>query len=85
MRIAEFGRELRVVVMAICAVSVLSAQVATAPTESQDPEAIDQSWQKASSKFDENRAALLRKVEPAAEAGSDDRSRFTSAGLIMAC
>ena len=70
MRITEFSLGLRVVVMATCVVSGLSAQeIATAPTDSHDPEAIDQSWQKASSKYDANRAALLQQVEAADRLG----------------
>ena len=42
------------------ALSSLHAQNATAPTASQDPAVIDQIWQKASSKYDSQRATLLQ-------------------------
>jgi alpha-L-fucosidase len=41
----------------------LHAQNATAPTASQDPAVIDQTWQKAVSKYDSERAALLEEVD----------------------
>ncbi len=41
----------------------LHAQNATAPTASQDPAVIDQTWQKAVSKYDSERAALLKDVD----------------------
>src|SRR3954469_7576096 len=44
-------------------VSLMHSQLATAPTASQDPESIDQIWQKASSKYDAQRAALLKEVD----------------------
>ncbi|HUK46210.1 MAG TPA: alpha-L-fucosidase [Terriglobales bacterium] len=47
----------------LSALSMLHAQSATAPTASQDPETIDQIWQKASSKYDAERAALLKQVD----------------------
>jgi alpha-L-fucosidase len=56
-------RKLSVVVLALCAFSNLSAQTATAPTASQEPESLDQVWQKASSKYDSQRAALLKDVD----------------------
>lgn len=43
--------------------SMLNAQSATAPTASQDPVSIDRIWQKASSKYDSERAALLQEVD----------------------
>ena len=49
--------------LVLCAFSNLNAQNATAPTASQDPETIDQAWQKASGKYDSQRAALLKDVE----------------------
>lgn len=42
---------------------VLQAQNPTAPTASEDPERIDQIWQKESSKYDAQRAALLEQVD----------------------
>jgi len=56
-------RRLGIFVLALCALSNLNAQTATAPTASQDPETIDQIWQKASSKYDSQRATLLRDVD----------------------
>jgi alpha-L-fucosidase len=44
------------------AVSMAHAQSATAPTATQEPASIDQIWQKASSKYDSERATLLKKV-----------------------
>ena len=45
------------------AVSMAQAQSATAPTATQEPASIDQIWQKASSKYDSERATLLKKVD----------------------
>ena len=44
------------------AVSMTYAHSATAPTATQEPASIDQIWQKASSKYDSERANLLKKV-----------------------
>ena len=51
------------VVLTSFALSALHAQTATAPTASDDPATIDQTWQKASSKYDTARAALLKDVD----------------------
>src|SRR5436305_4352158 len=51
------------VLLAACAISIASAQNPSAPTASQDPATIDQAWQKGSSKYDAQRAALLREVD----------------------
>lgn len=48
---------------------VVNAQGATAPTASEDPASIDQVWQKASSKYDSQRAVLLQEVDKADHAG----------------
>jgi alpha-L-fucosidase len=48
---------------------MLKAQSATAPTASEDPQSIDQVWQKASSKYDSERAARLEEVEKADHEG----------------
>ena len=53
--------------LAICAVSMLHAQ--TVPTVLEDPASIDQVWQKASSKYDAQRAALLKEVDNASHQG----------------
>ena len=50
-------------------VSLMHAQSATALTASQDPESIDQIWQRASSKYDSERATLLKKVDSADRQG----------------
>jgi alpha-L-fucosidase len=62
-------RKLSIGVLALCGLSNLSAQTATAPTASQDPESTDQIWQKASSKYDSQRAALLKDVDTADHEG----------------
>jgi alpha-L-fucosidase len=62
-------RRLSIFVLAACAFSNLHAQTATAPTASQDPETIDQIWQKASSKYDSQRATLLKDVDNADHEG----------------
>jgi alpha-L-fucosidase len=56
-------RKLGGFVLAMSAISSLHAQTATAPTASQDPVSIDQTWQKASSKYDAQRAAILKEVD----------------------
>jgi alpha-L-fucosidase len=56
--------------LALLAVPGAQAQSPTAPTASIDPEAIDAIWQKASSKFDGERAALLKQVEAADHHGT---------------
>jgi alpha-L-fucosidase len=45
------------------ALSALYAQSLTAPTASEEPAKIDQIWQKASSKYDAQRTALLKEVD----------------------
>lgn len=49
--------------LGLCAHSSSYGQNATAPTSSESPEKIDEIWQKASSKYDAPRAALLKDVE----------------------
>ena len=58
-------RGLAAVVLGLSAISNVRAQDATAPTASEDPAIIDQAWQKASSKYDSARAALLKEVDSA--------------------
>jgi alpha-L-fucosidase len=60
---SPFLRRLSATLLALSAVSTLHAQSATAPTASEDPETIDQIWQKASSQYDQERAALLKRVD----------------------
>jgi len=55
--------------LAICMASITHAQTATAPTSSYDPTGIDQIWQKASSKYDVARVALLKDVDTAGHHG----------------
>lgn len=57
------------IVLALSANSTLHAQSATAPTDSQDPASIDEIWQRASSKYDDARAALLKKIDSADQPG----------------
>jgi alpha-L-fucosidase len=51
------------------AVCMAHAQSATAPTATQEPASIDQIWQKASSKYDPERATFLKKVDTANQQG----------------
>ena len=51
------------IVLAVFLMSFGFGQSATAPTASEDPASIDQAWQKASSKYDAQRAALLKEVD----------------------
>src|SRR5215831_10231598 len=52
-----------VMAMALLGLCNLHAQSATAPTASEDQESIDQAWQKASSKYDTERVAVLKRVD----------------------
>jgi alpha-L-fucosidase len=63
MTTAQVIRRLGTIILALCAFTTLHAQNPTAPTASEDPEVIDQIWQKASSKYDAERAALLKQVD----------------------
>jgi len=49
--------------LGLSALSVMRAQSATTPTASEDPVVIDQVWQKATSKYDAQRATLLKEVD----------------------
>lgn len=51
------------------AFAVAHAQNPTAPTASEDPATIDQAWQKASSKYDTQRATLLHDVDTSDQDG----------------
>jgi alpha-L-fucosidase len=62
-------RELAVIALGISAVAALHGQNPISPTVSQDPSAIDQVWQKASSKYDPERAALLKQVDDVTHQG----------------
>jgi alpha-L-fucosidase len=63
--ISQVACRLVMIVLGLSALPTLYAQKATAPTAGQGPEAIDQVWQKASSKYDAERAALLQNVDRA--------------------
>ena len=63
MTTAQVIRRLGTIVLALFAFTTLYAQSPTAPTASENPAAIDQIWQKASSKYDAERAALLKQVD----------------------
>ena len=62
-------RKIGISAMAVLALCHLHAQSATAPTASEDQESIDQVWQKASSKYDVERAAVLQRVDSADNQG----------------
>src|SRR5437762_11534419 len=61
--------KLAIFVLGLSSFSWLQSQTATAPTASQDPQTIAQIWQKASSKYDSQRAALLKDVDTADHQG----------------
>jgi len=56
-------------VLALSALPVVHAQSAMGPTAAEDPNSIDQAWQKASSKYDAERAALLKQVDDVNQQG----------------
>jgi len=56
-------------VLTLLAVPSLLGQTATAPTASEGPESVDQLWQKASSKYDDHRAELLKEVDSVNQQG----------------
>ena len=56
-------RKFSAVAVALWAISSMHGQTATAPTASEDPASIDQAWQKASAKYDAQRATLLKEVD----------------------
>ena len=58
-------RKLGAAMVVLSTLSMLHAQTATAPTASEDPASIDRMWQKASSKYDDARASLLKQVDTA--------------------
>ena len=51
------------IILVFSAFTVVYAQSPTAPTASEEPAKIDHVWQKASSKYDAERAALLKEVD----------------------
>ncbi len=60
---SSLTRWLAGITLAVFSISMLHAQSVTAPTVSEDPNSIDLAWQKASSKYDAERAALLKQVD----------------------
>ena len=60
---------LSAITLTLSAVCLLYAQSVTAPTASENPAVIDRIWQKASSKYDAQRAALLKDVDNAEHEG----------------
>ena len=56
-------RKLGGILFVLFAPSILDAQAPTAPTAGEDPVSIDRVWQKASSKYDGERASLLQEVD----------------------
>ncbi len=56
-------RALGSIALAVSAIPGLHAQSANAPTASRDPAVIDEVWQKASSKYDAERTAILKQVD----------------------
>jgi alpha-L-fucosidase len=69
MRSSVLTRRFLCVVFAVFSVCLLHAQSATAPTASEDPASFDQIWQKATSKYDAQRAAILKDVDSANSQG----------------
>jgi alpha-L-fucosidase len=69
MRSSALTRRFLSIVFAVFSISLLHAQSATAPTASVDPASLDQIWQKATSKYDAQRAAILKDVDSANSQG----------------
>jgi alpha-L-fucosidase len=64
-----FVQRLGSIAIILVAASFLRAQTSTAPSASEDPKRIDQIWQKASSKYDDARGALLNEIDQADHQG----------------
>ena len=64
-----FVQRLGSIAIILVAASLLRAQTSTAPSASEDPKRIDQIWQKASSKYDDARSALLNEIDQADHQG----------------
>jgi alpha-L-fucosidase len=64
-----FVQRLGSIAIILVAASLLRAQTSTAPSASEDPKRIDQIWQKASSKYDDARGALLNEIDQADHQG----------------
>jgi alpha-L-fucosidase len=56
-------RNVGCIAILLAAASLLNSQSTTSPTASESPGKLDQIWQKASSKYDSQRAALLERVD----------------------
>jgi alpha-L-fucosidase len=72
LRLLVFVRRFAVSVLSVAIVSAFSGIMhaqATAPTASEEPEVIDQIWQKASAKYDAPRSSILKEVESVAHQG----------------
>ena len=65
-----FVQRLGSIAIILVAASLLRAQTSTAPSASEDPKRIDQIWQKASSKYDDARGALLNEIDQADHQGT---------------
>jgi len=68
-RSRQFARKLGYIAILLPATAISFSQSATAPTASNDPKTVDEIWQKASSKYDGARAALLNEVDHADRQG----------------
>ena len=72
-------RRVVLILLGLFLIPALHAQDASAPTALQDPASLDQIWQKASSKYDAQRAAILKDVDatnaqgPSTEGASNHR------------
>jgi alpha-L-fucosidase len=69
MRSSVLTRRFLSIVFAVFSASLLHAQSATAPTALEDPASLDQVWQKATSKYDAQRATILKDVDSANSQG----------------
>ena len=56
-------RKLGGILFVLFAPSIVDAQAATAPTAGEDPVSIDRIWQKASSKYDRERALMVDLID----------------------
>jgi alpha-L-fucosidase len=68
-RLRQFARRLGSIVILVSATAIAFSQSSTAPTASNDPKTVDEIWQKASSKYDGARSALLTDVDQADHQG----------------
>jgi len=68
-RLRLFARELWSIAILLSATAFVYSQNSTAPTASNDPKAVDEMWQRSSTKYDGARSALLREVDHADHQG----------------